>query len=217
MSFRNCRSISYFFNHPVKVLSSPKWSMQVFTNGRIIAIFCIFLAVFIGGMIYLKFECNNILIAIIVIVVLLLVITCCATGYIMILASIVCYKDFGICDTVLLCFFTSIISMLFLLEENPKQPYVTKKGMNMKAIINGKKYDTETAEKIYQERIGFFGSDAVYRKKNGEFFLHHNPPFLFLFGDKECIEPMNAVELKKCAEAHFSADDYEKVFGPVKE
>lgn len=226
MSFRNCRSISYFFNHPVKVLSSPKWSMQVFTNGRIIALFCIFLVAFICEDVLEKNDssfCKNtdgaFFTCKIAIIALFLSFIPYGVGNILILVSIFNCKYFGVCDTVLLCFLTPIFIIPWLLDVIPKQPYVTKKGMDMRAIINGKKYDTETAEKIHQERIGigFFGSTTVYRKKNGEFFLYHKPSFFNLLSDKECITPMDAVELKKYAEAHFTADDYEKVFGQVEE
>ena len=48
----------------------------------------------------------------------------------------------------------------------------------MKKIINGKKYDTETATKIGEYSNGYSTSDfhyideTLYRKKTGEFFLY---------------------------------------------
>src|SRR5690606_40408270 len=47
----------------------------------------------------------------------------------------------------------------------------------MKKIINGKRYDTETAQFIgsasYSNRTDFrFWSEELYRKKTGEFFLY---------------------------------------------
>jgi len=47
----------------------------------------------------------------------------------------------------------------------------------MKKIINGKRYDTETAQLIgsasYSNRTDFrFWSEELYRKKTGEFFLY---------------------------------------------
>jgi len=47
----------------------------------------------------------------------------------------------------------------------------------MKKIINGKKYDTETATKLGEDCRGYrgdidFWSEELYRKKTGEFFLY---------------------------------------------
>ena len=48
----------------------------------------------------------------------------------------------------------------------------------MKQIINGKKYDTETAERLACEDAGLpvndfaYWCEELYRKKTGEFFLH---------------------------------------------
>lgn len=47
----------------------------------------------------------------------------------------------------------------------------------MKKIINGKKYDTESAQEICSRSSGHYGdfhrvAETLYRKKTGEFFLY---------------------------------------------
>lgn len=206
--------------------SSYNKAIIFFTNERIIAMFCIFLLGFICTLLCEELEPMNLymsshirkftfILALIGSALILIGFFC---GIALIMLSTVS-ESFGFKDTVLLCFFTPILILILTLEEIPKQSYVTKDGKNMKAIINGKKYNTETAEILHQERrwLGFLGSETVFKKKSGEIFIYYKPPFFNLFGDKECIKPLNNEECKKYAEAHFTADDYEKLFGCVEE
>lgn len=101
----------------------------------------------------------------------------------------------------------------------------------MKKIINGKKYDTATAEKL-----GFFNNNAdqrlayveetLYRKRTGEFFLYGEggpmSRYAETIGANEWsggsrIMPMTWDDARKWAEEHLSADDYEGIFGKVAE
>jgi len=86
----------------------------------------------------------------------------------------------------------------------------------MKKIINGRKYDTNTATEVCRGYFGNFGSKKVvlYKKKNGEFFEHHT---LNEFGFREWIEPVDEKEAKRFAEEQMTGDDYEKFFGEVEE
>lgn len=73
----------------------------------------------------------------------------------------------------------------------------------MKKIIDGKKYNTETAQKM-----GGHDNGTLYRKKTGEFFLH---------GEGEQIIPQAEKEAEEWAKAHLKIDEYEAIFGEVGE
>ena len=99
----------------------------------------------------------------------------------------------------------------------------------MKKIIDGKRYDTETAIKIGEwdyECYGNFNfcSETLYQKKNGEFFLHGdggaNSKYAQQTGDNtwsggEEIIPLSYEDAKKWVEKNLDADTYEKIFGEV--
>lgn len=102
----------------------------------------------------------------------------------------------------------------------------------MKKIINGKKYDTETAEKIGSYSNGSNWRDFshfeenLYRKRTGEFFLHGEGGPMTRYAEScgmnnwsggEKIMPLGYEQAKKWAEEHMEADDYEAVFGEVVE
>ena len=87
----------------------------------------------------------------------------------------------------------------------------------MKKIINGKKYDTETAIKLaYWTKDKpnddfYFEQETLYIKKNGEYFLstwQGNKQKLFLMSDEGA---------KEWSEFRLDADEYEKLFGEVEE
>ncbi|MCD8148624.1 MAG: hypothetical protein LUE92_03455 [Clostridiales bacterium] len=102
----------------------------------------------------------------------------------------------------------------------------------MKKIINRKKYDTETAERIgtYQTRDDRRDFSCVretlYRKRTGEYFLYGEggPKTEYArqvgqttwAGGCEII-PYTEDEAKKWSEKHLSVDRYEEVFGEVAE
>lgn len=102
----------------------------------------------------------------------------------------------------------------------------------MKKIIDGKKYDTETAVEV-----GYYSNDlhkgdfrwceeTLYRKRNGEFFLygeggglsphaHHFPGGGYCEGEK--IVPMSKAEAKSWCEQHLSYGAYVELFGEPEE
>lgn len=101
----------------------------------------------------------------------------------------------------------------------------------MKKIINGKKYDTNTAEKVFGWHYGRPGDhdyvhEELYRKKNGDFFLFGEGGANSEYGvwvdnshltDSCNIVPLSVEEAKKWAEKHISAEKYEEIFGEVEE
>ena len=97
----------------------------------------------------------------------------------------------------------------------------------MKKIINGKRYDTETAEFIgrwenmYNSAELQYECEKLYRKKTGEFFIYgaggpassyavrtgtHN------WSGSSKITPITEGEAKKWVEKNLDGDDYEKYF-----
>ena len=101
----------------------------------------------------------------------------------------------------------------------------------MRMIINGRKYDTETAELIESYDNGRYGNDfgqlseSLYRKKNGEFFLHGEggPMTVYreavgsMWTNGEKLIPLSVDEAKAWAEKHCSVEMFEEVFGEVEE
>lgn len=100
----------------------------------------------------------------------------------------------------------------------------------MKKIINGKVYDTSTAERVCGWSNGSstsdFGycSEDLYRKRTGEFFLYGEggPRSRYAvscgnndWGYGESIIPLTYDAARKWAEDHLSADQYESIFGEV--
>lgn len=101
----------------------------------------------------------------------------------------------------------------------------------MKKIINGRRYDTETAQQVaeYQHSCQTefdYYVETLYRKKGGEFFLHgygHAASPYCVWTDSstrtggERIVPMTYTEAQDWAEKHLDADEYEAIFGEVEE
>lgn len=102
----------------------------------------------------------------------------------------------------------------------------------MKKIINGKIYNTETAEYIACFDNGLPHNDfnyyyeELYRKKTGEFFLSGeggaSSPYCEYLGDGwrgygYDIVPLELYEAKEWAERHVSADRYIEIFGEAEE
>jgi hypothetical protein len=100
----------------------------------------------------------------------------------------------------------------------------------MKAIINRKLYNTETAEELGNRTNGCSSSDfnyvceTLYRKHNGEFFLLGNGGARSKYS-RTCedgswmggttIIPLTLNEAQKWAEEYLDADDYMLIFGLV--
>lgn len=101
----------------------------------------------------------------------------------------------------------------------------------MKKIINGKKYDTDTAEEVgcwsnHQYGSFDFCEETLYRKKNGEFFLEGYGGPLTCYreacGSNEWrsgtqIIPMTESEAREWAMEYLDGDEFEEIFGIVEE
>ena len=93
----------------------------------------------------------------------------------------------------------------------------------MKKMINGKKYDTDTADEIchygYSYTGGFdYYEDTLYRKKNGEFFIHSvGGARCNTWSGREEIYPIVNEEAMEIVESHCDVDKYEEIFGKVEE
>jgi len=102
----------------------------------------------------------------------------------------------------------------------------------MQKIINGKKYNTETAEQVgfYRNRYGRndfnWLEETLYKKRTGEFFLfgEGGPASHYCTwidnnnrtsGEK--IVPLTFEEARKWAEKHLEVEEYEEIFGEVDE
>ena len=93
----------------------------------------------------------------------------------------------------------------------------------MKDIINGKKYDIETATLIaegedWNDTVCHSQVEHFYKKKTGEFFRHDMKKTVW--GDiyeYEKIIPLTEEEAKSALEKIMSIANYEKIFGEVKE
>lgn len=101
----------------------------------------------------------------------------------------------------------------------------------MKKIINGRRYDTDTANLIAQmesdlSRTDFrYYEESLYRKITGEFFLYGvgGPMSAYAMpsgngwtGGAKLI-PMSLEEAQKWVEVNLDADEYERIFGKVEE
>lgn len=102
----------------------------------------------------------------------------------------------------------------------------------MKKIINGKRYDTETATRAGKFISDFarndfnFYQETLLKKRTGEYFLHGQgeantryalPVGGNTWGAGEMIIPMTHKEAEEWAEKHLSTEDFEKEFGEVTE
>lgn len=100
----------------------------------------------------------------------------------------------------------------------------------MKKIINGKVYDTTTAERVgswsNNHATSDFGycSEELHQKRTGEFFLHGEggPRSKYAvsqgnndWGYGERIIPLTYEAAQMWAEEHLTSEDYEAIFGEV--
>lgn len=100
----------------------------------------------------------------------------------------------------------------------------------MRQIINGKMYNTETAtmlEEDWNGKTGFeYFCEALYRKKNGEYFLHREGgaltsmavscPVNSITGSQKII-PFTDEEAREWAENHMDESDYTAIWGTPEE
>ena len=92
----------------------------------------------------------------------------------------------------------------------------------MKKIINGRKYDTETAIKMFcfdhepEDRLYRY-SETLYRKQNGEFFLHGEggPASIYGLKVRYCtwrsgrkIKPLSRYKALEWIRENCSEEDY---------
>lgn len=107
-----------------------------------------------------------------------------------------------------------------------------RKKDNMKKVIDGALYNTETAQELgYVEPAGYNSSDfnyfkeTLYRTKSGKYFLHGEGHGNSRYGEwhgntggwGEQIRPYTPGEAREWAEEHLTADEYEEAFGEVEE
>ena len=101
----------------------------------------------------------------------------------------------------------------------------------MQKIIDGKMFDTETAEWLgeYNDYLGSNNhrhiSEDLYRTSKGNFFLHYEGGGLTKYavfnGNGRCsgigILPISEDEAKKWCEKHMESDEYIELFGSPEE
>ena len=97
----------------------------------------------------------------------------------------------------------------------------------MKKVIDGKMYNTETAELVHEWDNGRFTSDfryrrkVLYRTKKGKWFIHHNGGAMTdmavscgsnSFSGSEDIEPISEKNALRFLESHDGIKAIEKYF-----
>lgn len=102
----------------------------------------------------------------------------------------------------------------------------------MKKIINGKRYDTDTAQRMaaaYSAATpGDFSywEEYLYKKRTGEFFIYGEGGPASRYRERvelnnwsggSAIRPLSYDEAKAWAEEHLDGDEYEEIFGAVDE
>lgn len=101
----------------------------------------------------------------------------------------------------------------------------------MKQIIHGKLYNTDTASKLAEDTNDYYPNDfrycceALYRKKNGEYFLYGeggaSSPYAQRcaagYSEGCGIQPLSEEDAKAWGEEHLDADEYIAYFGSVEE
>lgn len=99
----------------------------------------------------------------------------------------------------------------------------------MKKIIDGKKYDTDTAREVASWDTGNptdFGyiEETLYRKKTGEYFVHGYGAAASCYAEPadngnwkggSAITPLDYAHARNWMEMHADADGYEAEFGEV--
>ena len=101
----------------------------------------------------------------------------------------------------------------------------------MKKIINGRRYDTETAKLVGYTSYStpgdlYYWCEDLYLKRTGEFFIHGQGGPMSKYS--EClsedewgygheIKPLSLEEAQEWVEKYLGADEYEALFGKVEE
>lgn len=101
----------------------------------------------------------------------------------------------------------------------------------MRKIIDGRKYDTDTAQELAEWKDGWPRDntrvrETLYRKRTGEYFLlgeggpdsrYARQVELALFSEGWRIMPLTFEQARQWAEDRLDADEYEGLFGEVTE
>lgn len=100
----------------------------------------------------------------------------------------------------------------------------------MKKIINGKKYDTETARAICEHTHAYpsdwyYVHEVLYLKKTGEYFIHGEGGACSAYHESngksqwgaEKIVPISESKAQEFVEEYGSVELYEELFGEVEE
>lgn len=102
----------------------------------------------------------------------------------------------------------------------------------MKKIINGKRYDTETAKAVavyysnYPINDFNYFQESLYQKRTGEFFLYGEGNAASKYAEScgmnewcggERIIPLTVKKAQEWAEQHLDVDEYESIFGEIDE
>ncbi len=101
----------------------------------------------------------------------------------------------------------------------------------MKKIINGKRYDTDTAKLIGEDSYSNPGDlnywhEELYQKKTGEYFLYGEGGAMSSYSRQtgqnewsggEEIKPLTLKEAQAWGEKRLSGNEYEETFGKVEE
>ncbi len=101
----------------------------------------------------------------------------------------------------------------------------------MKKVIDGKLYDTETAEKLGGRESPFNYGDfnyfweALYRTEKGAYFIAgegnamspYSEPVPNGRGPGTGLRPVSEAEARRWVEEYLDADDYEEIFGVPEE
>lgn len=97
----------------------------------------------------------------------------------------------------------------------------------MKKVINGSRYDTDTAKKLAEWESGqnyndlSWYSETLYRTKAGKWFLHGKGNAATAYADRasdgwsapaERVVPLSEAAAKSWAEQHLDADEYTSIF-----
>lgn len=101
----------------------------------------------------------------------------------------------------------------------------------MKKVIDGKRYDTDTAILMGSDKYSNFKdfthwTEELYRKRNGEYFLYGEGGPMTKYAQTagqnewsggEKIMPLTPDAARKWAEEHLSVEKYEAIFGAIEE
>ena len=83
----------------------------------------------------------------------------------------------------------------------------------MNKVVNGKMYNTETAQMLAKAYVSEICQQTLYRKRTGEYFLYTEEE---VYGNLS-IKPLTLSEAKKWAEKELEGTKYEEIFGDIED